>query len=225
MSLMELVCPRCSRGLQPRSGQRIHACSNCGSSWEPVFGSGLVPVARELVRPCFRPEAGARLILLPVWCITVRTDALPMVADRMAPEIRVPANGVRRLPLLVEVARRLTRAGTVREAWSGVGYESESAEMDVETAFAVAESVALRHVPGWPRADDVDKVEIPLGSARLVDWPCTEVGTDLVELVGGLSIAPALVEDASPRDQQGPLAGPIAALELPSGEVLTRARS
>lgn len=215
MSLVELLCPTCGRGLGPRPGQVIHACRECGASWEAVEGHGLVPVRREIVRPRIAPPSGASLILMPVWCITVHREQLPEVADRMTGEIRVPATGVSRMPLLVASARRLTRAASPREVLEGVDALVDPAEVDAETAFAVAEAVALRHVAGWPQERDVESVRIPLGGALLVDWPCVVEGADLVELVGGLSIPAALGENIGPRDQRSVLGPAFLGLDLP----------
>jgi hypothetical protein len=225
MSLVELLCPKCGCGLDPRPGQCIHACRDCGSSWEAIPSHGLVPVPRGLVRPRIAPSPDTSLILLPVWCIKVHREKLPDVADRMAEEIRVPATGLARLPLLVGSARRLTRAASTRADWSGIEALVDPAEIDAETAFAVAESVALRHVPGWPKEQDVESVSIPLGGANLVDWPCAVEGSDLVELVGGLSLPVALVENMRPREQQATLAGAILGMNLPREYTPTQAGS
>ena len=215
MSLVELLCPRCARGMAPRTGQLIHACPNCHSSWEAVSGQGLIPVARSIVRPRIAPVAGSKLALVPVWCVAVHREEMGDVADRMAAEIRIPANGIARMPLLVAAARRLTRAAAPREDWEGIEAPVDPAEMDAETAFAIAESVALRHVDGWPSESEVETVEIPLGSARLVDWPCAQAGAELVELVGGLSLSPGLVENMGSQDQRGALGSAIGGLNLP----------
>ena len=225
MSLVELLCPKCGRGLDPRPGQCIHACRDCGSSWEAVPSHGLIPVPRGLVRPCIAPSRGSSLILLPVWCIKVHREKLPEVSDRMAEEIRIPATGIARMSLLVSAARRLTRAASPRTDWSGIDPLVDPAEIDAETAFAVAESVALRHVPGWPKEQEVESISIPLGSAILVDWPCSVEGSDLVELLGGLSLPVALVENMSPREQQASLAGAILGLNLPREYTPTQAGS
>ena len=225
MSLVELICPKCGLGLDPRPGQRIHACRECGSSWEAVPGRGLIPVPRAVVRPCIAPSRGASVILFPIWCVKVHCEKLPEVEDRMAAEIRVPATGIARMPLLVASARRLTRAASPRTDWSGIDTLVDPAEIDAETAFAVAESVALRHVPGWPNEQEVESTVIPLGGAVLVDWPCAVEGSDLIELVGGLSLPAALVENIRPRDQHAGLAAAILGLNLPGEYTPTRTGS
>lgn len=225
MSLVELICPACARSLSPGPGQRIHACRDCGRSWEAVAGRGLLAVERALIRPRIAPSTEAPLHLVPVWCIAVHREELGEVARRMAAEIRVPATGIARLPLLVECARRLTRAAAPWEPWPDLQVVADPAEIDAETAFAIAEAVALRHVPGWPRDAEVESVRIPLGGARLVDWPCAVEGSDLVELVGGLSLSRALVEQVEPRDQRAALGPAIAALNLPREFTPTRSGS
>ncbi len=225
MSLVELICPRCGKGLAPRQGQVIHACASCGASCEAVAGQGLIPVVRQIVRPRIAPRSDASLVLMPVWCITVHRESLGEVADRMAAEIRVPATGIARMPLLVATARRLTSAAAPREVWDGVEAIVDPAEIDAETAFAIAESVALRHVTGWPRERDLESVQIPLGGAQLLDWPCAVEGTDLVELVGGLSMPAALGENIGPRDQRAALASSIKGLNLPGKFTPTHASS
>ena len=225
MSLVELICPKCGRGLDPRPGQCIHACRDCGSSWEAVPSRGLIPVPRSIVRPCIAPPRGASVILFPIWCVKVHREKLPEVEDRMAGEIRVPATGIARMALLVASARRLTRAASPRTDWSGIDALVDPAEIDAETAFAVAESVALRHIPGWPKEQDVESTTIPLGGAALMDWPCAVEGSDLVELVGGLSLPVALVENIRPRDQHATLAAAILGLNLPPEYTPTRSGS
>ena len=225
MSLVELLCPRCGHGMPPKPGQSIHACPSCSASWEAVSGKGLIPVPRLLVKPRIAPPEGSRLVLLPVWCVTVHREQMGEVADRMAAEIRVPANGIARMPVLVQAARRLTRAAAPREDWAGVEPPVDPAEMDVETAFAVAESVALRHVSGWPAEHEVETVRIPLGGARLVDWPCAEIRGELFELVGGLALSTGLTENMGSTDQQRSLASSIDGLNLPREYVPTRASS
>lgn len=223
MSLIELICPTCGHGLAPRAGQIIHACKDCHASWEAIAGRGLLPVARQIVRPRIAPPRGAQVVLVPVWCVALHRESLPEVADRMPAEIRVPATGIDRMPLLVECARRLTRAAAPREVWEGMEAPVDSAEIDAATAFAIAESVALRHVPGWPSDDQVASTAIPLGSAQLVDWPCATEGPDLVELVGGLSM-PAIT-DGVPSAARSALTSAIVGLALPEEFVPTRANS
>jgi len=155
----------------------------------------------------------------------VHREKLPEIFERMAEEIRVPATGIARMPLLVSSARLLTRAASPRTDWSGIEALVDPAEIDAETAFAVAESVALRHVPGWPTEQEVESISIPLGGAILVDWPCAVEGSDLVDLVGGLSLPVALLENMSPREQQVTLAGAILGLNLPREYTPTRAGS
>ncbi len=225
MSLVELICPKCGLGLDPRPAQCIHACRSCGSSWEAVPARGLVAVRRTIVRPRIAPPRGASVILFPIWCIKVHCEKLPEVGHRMAAEIRVPATGLARMPLLVKSARRLTRAASPRTDWSGIDALVDPAEIDAETAFAVAESVALRHVPGWPEETEVETITIPLGGAALMDWPCAVEGTDLVELVGGLSLPLALVENIRPREQRAALAPAILGLDLPREHTPTRTGS
>jgi hypothetical protein len=222
MSLVELLCPRCGRGLDPRPRQRVHACAECHGSWEAVSGQGLVPVPRSIVRPKIAPPWDARLVLLPVWCVTVHRERLGKISDRMAGEIRIPANGIARMPLLVAAARRMTRDASPCEDWTAMEAPVDPAEMDAETAFAVAEAVALRHVDGWPSQNEVESVQIPLGSARLVDWPCANVGAELVELVGGLSLPEALVQNIGSRDQRSALGAEIARLDHTSDFVRSR---
>lgn len=225
MSLVELLCPRCGQGMPPRPGESIHACPACSASWEAVAGQGLIPVPRLLIRPRMAPPEGGRLVLMPVWCVAVHRAEMGEVADRMAAEIRIPANGIARMPLLMAAARRLTRAAAPREEWTGMEAPLDPAEMDVETAFAIAESVALRHVSGWPAEHEVESVRIPLGGARLVDWPCIELRGELVELVGGLALSSGLNDNMGSRDQQAALASAIQGLNLPRDYVPTRASS
>ena len=69
---------------------------------------------------------------------------------------------------------------------------------------------------------EVESVQIPLGSARLVDWPCANVGAELVELVGGLSLPEALVQNMGSRDQRSALGAEIARLDHTSDFVRSR---
>ena len=161
----------------------------------------------------------------PLWCVAVHREQMGDVSERMADEIRIPANGIARMPVLVAAARRLTRAAAPREEWPGIDPPVDPAEMDVETAFAIAESVALRHVNGWPAEHEVESVHIPLGGARLVDWPCAELRGELLELVGGLALSAGLNDSMGSRDQQAPLATAIRGLNLPREYVPTRASS
>lgn len=225
MSLVELICPDCAASMPPRPGQAIHACASCGASWEAVAGHGLARVPRQLACPNVAPGARGTLHLLPVWCVAVHRDRLPGVGERMAAEIRVPATGIGRLALLVESARRLTRAAAPVREWTGVEAVGEGAEIDAETAFAVAEAVALRHVPGWPADEAVETVELPLGGARLVDWPCVAEGSELVELVGGLALPGALFGAGAPRDQRPVLGPALAALGIRPESTPTRSGS
>ena len=84
-------------------------------------------------------------------------------------------------------------------------------------AYSVAEMVVLRHVEGWPADDDLD-AEIPLGSARLLDWPFTQRGLELIDLVAGLTLhstalGPLQPADVRPLLNDAPLVAPT-----PTGE-------
>lgn len=55
----------------------------------------------------------------------------------------------------------------------------------MEEAYAVAEVVALAHRQGWPPEPELEAWEPPLGPLRLVDMPCHESPSGLVELALG----------------------------------------
>ena len=210
MTLLALVCPACASALPAAPERRVLACRDCGRSWRIADGvDRLLPVPRAPVRPRHRPPDGAELLLLPVWRVKVRTEDLAEVAGRLPREVRIPAVGVQRLPLLVQFARNLSRAPLVLEEWEDVQVAVEAAELGAEDAFTLAETVVLRHVDGWPDDASLPTLEIPLSSAHLVDWPCARWRSELIDLVGGLSAPRAMIDAAGLVDRGAALRGAL----------------
>jgi hypothetical protein len=216
-SLLALVCPHCGYGLPLHADERILVCPACARSWTSALGDTephLVAQARELVAPRQEMPAVGSIVLLPMWLLRVHTHAMGPAGARMAEEIRVPAVGLARMPLLLQFARNLTRSPAVATRWTGARAAPEPAELTAEDAFAVAELVALRHVEGWPPEGQED-VEIALGGARLVDWPCVLRGNELIELVGGLTVHRGIFGERVPADLRQELSPWLSELPAP----------
>lgn len=213
MTLLALACPHCATALDDAPERRVFTCTTCARTLTPrLDGRGLLEVPRQLIRPQRRPDDGARLVLLPVWSVTVHTEALGPVGAALPSRVRVPAVGVERLQTLLQFARNLTRAPVDPAAWEGVDVRGEGAEVTAEDALVMAETVVLRHLDAWPSDDQLATLEIPMGAARLLDWPCAIRGSEMIELVGGLSIHRSLVENVELRDRTAELAGALEAL-------------
>lgn len=210
MSLLALTCPVCADALPAGRDQRVLVCARCARTWAvPDEGDRLVPQVRTLVRPqCSVPEA-AEIVLLPMWLVHLHVESMPRAPRAMASEIRIPAVGMQRLPLLLHFARNLTRAPLEWQQWENVDVPVEPAEVTAADAYALAETVVLRHVEGWPDDASLAQLQIPLGAARLVDWPCARLGSELIELVGGLSTQRALADAAGLRDRRAALSGAL----------------
>jgi len=118
-------------------------------------------------------------------------------ATGLPEKILVPATGRDAFGRLVDSARRLTRTRRdFQELPAPPGRPvplPPPAEMGVEEAYAVAEIVALGHLEGWPPDEEVANWQAPFGSLRLVDWPCRQTPQQLIDLVFGLAVDPALV--------------------------------
>ena len=219
MRLVALACPDCGTSLDVAAEARVLPCHGCRHSFALASDAGrLVRVPRTLVRPRQVADARAAIVLLPVWSVSVDTGALGGVGAALPEVVRLPAVGVARMPLLMQFARNLTRAPAVVEEWSG-GPEvvPERAEIPVEDAFTLAETVVLRHLEHWPPDEVLSTLEIPLGSARLLDWPCAVLGGELIELVAGLSIHRSLVEQVPMEDRRAALAPAMEAIAPPPG--------
>ena len=206
MSLLALICPQCSDALPAVRERRVLVCERCARTWAvPEEGERLAPLVRTLVRPECRIPDAAEVVLLPVWLVRLHVESMAQAPPALPTEIRVPAVGVQRLPLLLHFARNLTRCPVTWQEWEGVEVALEPAELTAADAFALAETVVLRHVDGWPDDASLAQLQLPFGAARLVDWPCARIGSELIELVGGLSTQRALVDAADLRDRRDAL--------------------
>lgn len=215
MSLLALICPQCAAPLPSGAEHQVLVCTTCARTWSvPSDGDELVPLARTLVRPVHSVPAGAELVLLPVWAVRLRVEAISRAPRGLPVEIRLPALGVQRLPLLMAFARNLTRAPAAWREWEGVQAAVDPTELSAEDAFALAETIVLRHVEGWPDDASLPDLEIPFGGARLLDWPCARFGSELIELVAGLSTQRALAESSDLRDRRDVLQPALDQLRL-----------
>lgn len=215
MGLLALVCPRCAAPLPAGAEREALVCGPCARTWSVSSdGDALVPLARTLVRPVHAIASGAEIVLLPVWAVRLRVDAIPRAPRGLPVEIRLPAVGVQRLPLLLAFARNLTRAPVVWQEWEGVEASVEPTELSSTDAFTLAETIVLRHVDGWPDDASLPDLEIPFGGARLLDWPCARFGSELLDLVAGLSTQRALVESSDLRDRRAALQPALEQLSL-----------
>ncbi len=207
MVLIALNCPRCAVALDAVDERRVFVCAQCGRALAVPPGSDtLTEVPRQLLRPTRRPDITDPVVLMPVWSVSVHTAELGTVGDALPSRVFVPGVGVARLPLLLQFARNLSRAPIDPRPWSGVdGIGVEPAEVSAEDAFVMAETVVLRHLEHWPSDERLEDLEIPLGSASLLDWPCVLRGSEVVDLVGGLSIHRSLVETVGLRDRRDAL--------------------
>lgn len=212
MSLLALICPQCSAALDVAPERRVLVCDTCAKTWTvPEEGDRLAPTARTLVRPERVAPEGAEIVLLPMWLVSLHVESIPQAPPSLPTEVRIPAVGVRRLPVLLHFARNLTRAPLVWQPWEGAQAPVDPAELTPADAYALAETVVLRHVDGWPDDRMLAALELPFGTARLVDWPCARIGSELIELVGGLSTQRALVDAADLRDRRPQLESALAA--------------
>jgi hypothetical protein len=206
MSLLALVCPRCAAPLPVGEELEVFVCKSCARNWFVSPDENLlVPLERTLVRPLRSAPSGAAVVLLPVWAVRVRVQSIARAPRGLPVEVRVPAVGVRRLPLLLGFARNLTRAPEAWQAWEGGSLAVEPAELSAADAFALAEMIVLRHVDGWPGDAGLQDLEIPFGGARLLDWPCACFGGELLDLVAGLSTQRALIDGIQLSDHRDAL--------------------
>lgn len=213
VTLLVLACPHCGTGLDVTAERRVHVCGDCQRTLTPRFdGQGFVEIDRRPVRPCLRPATGARLVLLPVWSVEVDTTVFGAVGAALPSEVRIPAVGVGRLSILLQFARNLTRAPVGVAPWAGVELSPEPAEVAAEDAFVLAETVVLRHLDHWPGDDALESLEIPLGAVHLLDWPCAIRGGEVIELVAGLSVHRALLEEVDLVDRTQELAAAMEAI-------------
>jgi hypothetical protein len=193
IELLDLACPRCGAPLPSAPLRRVFVCAGCRATYVPRQGRegpALVGIERELVLPREPLPPRGSIVLLPVWRLSV-----PAAAQLPLPrEIRVPALGMERMQLLVNLAVHLTRCQTEISAEPAPEVPREPAQLGPEDAFEVAELVAMGVVPGWPADEDVAALQIPLGTPRLLDLPCRLEGLQLVDLVFGRSVAAGLLD-------------------------------
>lgn len=218
MTLLALACPKCATALPDANERHLFVCGTCARTWSPrLDGRGLMEIPRHPIAPTRRPEPGARVVMIPVWSVTIHTELLGGVGPQLPSRVRIPAVGVDRLQTLLQFARNLSRAPIAPEPWEGVDVRAESAEVAAEDALVLAETVVLRHLDHWPSDDQLPTLEIPVGGAHLVDWPCAVRGGEVIELVGGLSVHRSLIDGVELRDQASALDRAFAAIE--SGSV------
>ena len=196
MSFIDLRCPACSAPLTAASGIRVYVCSGCaGTSTPPPPDSGgraaqrLWTPPRYLAKPRRPLPAEGRIVLFPLWVFPLEDEA---VGSGLPQEIRVPALGRRAYGRLVATAQRMSRDPVPLELQlrpsEGMYPPPPEAELSIEEAYAVAEEVALAHRQGWPPEPELETWEPPLGSICLVDLPCHETPSGLVELAQGLAL-------------------------------------
>ena len=194
MILTQLQCPRCGCAFEPVDERRVYVCDACQQSYAAAprvagreSSSALQRVERAVVRPQKPLPDSGRIVLLPVWFVPIRWADLNVHASSWPQEVRLPAMGLARTQLLIKYASHLTRAAGTWEILTTSRATHAPAELDMEDAFAVAELVVFASVEGWPRDDEADRVEVPLGPPRLLDLPCHLDGRQLTDLVFGRS--------------------------------------
>jgi len=214
MTLLALACPECATALPDAEERHLFVCGTCSRTWSPrLDGRGLMEIPRHPIAPTRRPEPGARVVMIPVWNVTIHTDLLGGIGQSLPSRVRVPAVGVDRLQTLLQFARNLSRAPVAPARWEGVAARAENAELAAEDALVLAETVVLRHLNHWPSDDQLPTLEIPVGGAHLVDWPCAVRGSEVIELVGGLSVHRSLIDGVELADQAGTLDHAFSAIE------------
>lgn len=203
MSFIDLRCPHCTKPLTAPVGYRVYVCDGCGTSCTPTPADVEGRAPRRLwVPPRYRARPrqplppGGRILLFPVWVFPLEQDpGLPR-------EIRVPALGRRAFGRLVAAAQRMSRdprpLELLQDPSQGCHPRPPEAELGVEEAYAVAEVVALAHRTGWPAGAEAEAWEPPLGELRLVDLPCHDGPSGLVELAQGLSLDAAAAQALQP---------------------------
>jgi hypothetical protein len=155
----------------------------------------------------------------------VRPDRehLGAVGRRLPRHVCVPAIGLERGVLLLHFARNLSRASPdIEDLSSARDLHPEPGDVGLEDALHLAELVGLRHIDGWPPAEDAEQLEIPLAEVALVDWPCQLRGGDLVDLVSGIAAPAALLGDFSLRDQGPALDGCLRRVSMGTSRPLPR---
>lgn len=213
MTLLALACPNCATALADAPERSLFVCATCARTLSPrVDGRGLIEVTRTSVRPQRRPEAGAQLVLLPTWSVTLHRDLLGGIGVSLPARVLVPAVGVGRLQTLLQFGRNLTRAPIDPQPWDGVDVRGDAAEVAAEDALVLAETVVLRHLDHWPSDDQLPTLDIPLGRAELLDWPCQIRGGELIDLVGGISVQRTMIESVDLTDRTAALEGAFEAL-------------
>ncbi len=194
MILTRLQCPHCGEPFEPVDDRRVFVCDGCRQSFSPspsvegaVPSTELVALERAVVRPQRPLPAEGKIVLLPVWFVPIRWDALNVTVGAWPTEVRLPALGLARTQLLIKFASHLTRARGAWETLPTSRLTHAPAELAMEDAFAVSELVVFASVEGWPRDEQADRVEVPLGPPRLLDLPCQLDGLRLTDLVFGRS--------------------------------------
>jgi predicted RNA-binding Zn-ribbon protein involved in translation (DUF1610 family) len=183
--VLALRCPSCGEALPTRTQMRIWVCPSCAttSMASGRDGEGFQVLERTLVAPQEEFSREEKLYLFPVWSIN----------DRDQGDVRIPATGLERMPLLLSLAQRLTQAQSPWSVWNVARHLPRAgADLHVEEAFAMAE--LLRR-----NAEDlVERAGPRFGGARLLDWPCVSRSSQLVELVGGRAASGRLLEGLQP---------------------------
>jgi len=198
-----LRCPACGQALPTAPERRVFVCAECGgsSTVPPGDADRLVELRRSLLAPREGWPEGP-VVLVPVWVVPIRRSALDALGEAALPaELRIPAVGVDRMPLLVAHAVHLSRAPVSSHALPPEGFVGEPAELSIADAFEIAELTAFSLARGWPAAGDEDRVEIPFGPPNLVDLPCRPTPTELVDLVYGLAMPRALLGESALPDR------------------------
>ena len=204
MSLVALRCPHCGHALPVAPERRIFACEHGHGAFRAAEGR-LWPLSlrRVLPRRPLPPEGD--LVLLPLWLLQV--DATSQRAGGLPAELRLPAIGVQRLPLVLDLARNLTKhqAPWIEDDAHGLAFDG--AELDVDDAQAIAELVALGLRPGWPPDGEVEAFRLAATAARLVLLPAWRHAGRLEELVGGVSCAASIFEESALTDRRASWTG------------------
>jgi hypothetical protein len=146
---------------------------------------------------------------MPFWRLEIPAEVIRSSGDRLPREMRIPAVGLQRSPLLLRWADQLSR---VREElgestpWKRLeltpGPPPEPAEIAAEDAYELAELLGLQMVKNWPPADELESWEIPFSSPQLIDWPCAQRHGELEDLIFGRAVSDTLLAERVFSDQR-----------------------
>jgi len=199
MKLIGLRCPECARDLPAHPEQRIFSCTQ-GHGPFRLGGDRLWPMRARVVLPATEFPDQGEIVLLPVWVLPLAEQF--QERDRLPAQIRVPAIGLQRLPMVIDFARNLTRSPAPWEESDAGELAFDGASLEAADAMEIAELVALGLHAGWPADEVAQTLEIPFAEPRLVLLPSWRHAQRLQTLCGDVSCPSVLFDEHELADRR-----------------------